>query len=297
MAIDESLLLKDLQILGLTPYESRVYIALTKLGSAEASKIINTSQVPQKRVYQILQGLKEKGLIDIEQIRGGANLYRTSLSPSQGIDHLQQIVFNPLKQAAKRAEQNLTKINRTLMHEAVPDQEIVTIRGKRQVLNSAEVLINSASKLIICNFLSDLLIPLSPHLEAAKNHGVEIRLIIPGEEKQQVADFYPLETIASNVLGLNFEGLKHKSEQLSNIQAPFNLPRLLDLFSVLMKDRPNLLLIDPTSDKSVSLLVMRTANSSVEVAAVEVRNKEFIEFQHRLLILVWDIIATIEGKK
>ncbi len=295
MSVDESLLLKDLQQLGLTPYESRVYIALTKLGTAEASKVIEISQVPQKRIYQVLQGLKEKGLITIEQIRGGSNLYTTALIPSQGIDHLQKTLINPLRQAAERAEQNLTKIDRSLADEAVFEQEILTIRGKRHVLNSAEILINSSSKLIICNFVPDILIPLGFALKAAKDRGVEIRLIAPGKEKLEVEKAHSLETISSKVLGFDFEELRQRSELMPKSDAPFNLSRLFDLIAILMKDRPNLLLVDPGSANNVSLLVMRTSTSSVEVAAVEVRNNEFIDFQYRLLVLIWDIIATFEG--
>ncbi|MFX0208355.1 MAG: hypothetical protein ACFFDT_20390, partial [Candidatus Hodarchaeota archaeon] len=248
-------------------------------------------------IYQVLQGLKKKGLINIEQIRGGSNLYTTALTPSQGIDHLHKVLINPLRQAAKRAEQNLTKINRSLVDESVFEQEILTIRGKRQVLNSAEMLIDLSSKLIICNFVPDILIPLGSALKAAKNRGVEIRLIAPGKEKLQVEKAYPLETIASNVLGLDFEGLRLRSEVMRKRDAPFNLTRLFDLITILMKDRPNLLLVDPESANGASLLVMRTSTSSVEIAAVEVRNNEFIEFQYRLLVLIWDIIATIEGKQ
>jgi sugar-specific transcriptional regulator TrmB len=52
-----------LQQLGLTRNESRVYLALLKLGSATAVEITKLSHVHRVNVYDTLERLREKGLI------------------------------------------------------------------------------------------------------------------------------------------------------------------------------------------------------------------------------------------
>lgn len=54
---------ETLREIGLTKNESKVYLALLKLGSATAIEITNESKVHRVNVYDSLQRLKEKGLI------------------------------------------------------------------------------------------------------------------------------------------------------------------------------------------------------------------------------------------
>ena len=60
--------------LGLREYEARVYVALAGLGEAPVRRIHEVSGVPRPRVYDILNGLDQKGFIEIR--RGSPLLYR-----------------------------------------------------------------------------------------------------------------------------------------------------------------------------------------------------------------------------
>lgn len=57
--------LEELTDLGLTRYEARAYLGLLELGEAKASEVGRTSKVPRGRVYEILQALHEKGLVEL----------------------------------------------------------------------------------------------------------------------------------------------------------------------------------------------------------------------------------------
>lgn len=60
---------KVLQELGLTDYESRVYLALLEKGVLTASQVSEQSRVPYSKVYETLTSLKGKGWIETEHGR------------------------------------------------------------------------------------------------------------------------------------------------------------------------------------------------------------------------------------
>jgi len=53
--------------LGLTEYEARCFVALTRLSQGTAKDISQIAEVPQSRVYDITEELHQKGLIDIQE--------------------------------------------------------------------------------------------------------------------------------------------------------------------------------------------------------------------------------------
>lgn len=67
-----SMLNEDLNKLGLTNGEARVYLSLLKLGSAKVGEIVKDSTISYSKVYDVLQRLSIKGLssqIIVENIR------------------------------------------------------------------------------------------------------------------------------------------------------------------------------------------------------------------------------------
>lgn len=58
-------ILKVLQYFGLSEYESKIYIALVNLGPAKAGSISKEAGVPQSKIYDILDGLMGKQLVEV----------------------------------------------------------------------------------------------------------------------------------------------------------------------------------------------------------------------------------------
>ncbi len=65
----ENKVLKELEEIGLKKYEARAYLALLQLGEAVASAIANKAGIPQPRIYDVLESLLDKGLIEIKMGR------------------------------------------------------------------------------------------------------------------------------------------------------------------------------------------------------------------------------------
>lgn len=55
-----------LKELGLTEYEASTLIALVRLGTATAKEVAETGDVPRSRVYDAVETLHERGLVDIQ---------------------------------------------------------------------------------------------------------------------------------------------------------------------------------------------------------------------------------------
>jgi sugar-specific transcriptional regulator TrmB len=56
-------LLNFLKRLNLTEYEAKAYLALLRLGSADAKTLAETSGVPRTRIYDVIHGLERRNLV------------------------------------------------------------------------------------------------------------------------------------------------------------------------------------------------------------------------------------------
>lgn len=63
----ESEAVRLLQELGLTEYEARCFVALSRVGKSTATEISDLSGVPRSRVYDAVGRLHDRGLVDIQQ--------------------------------------------------------------------------------------------------------------------------------------------------------------------------------------------------------------------------------------
>ena len=84
-----------LQELGLSDAEAKVYLALLELGSSLAGPIIKKANLHRGTTYQILQRLKEKGLVS--SVIKGKKQYFSAVEPQRLLDVLKQKETN-LKQ-------------------------------------------------------------------------------------------------------------------------------------------------------------------------------------------------------
>ena len=59
----ERTIIESLMFLGLTSYEARTYTSLVQMGQATASEISRHSGVPKSKIYDVLEGLREKEFV------------------------------------------------------------------------------------------------------------------------------------------------------------------------------------------------------------------------------------------
>lgn len=96
---------KLLKQLNFSDKESSVYLALLELGSGKAQEIAEKSGLNRTTVYDICDGLMQKGLIS--KYKKGASTYFNALDPK----HLLTYLDREKEEKAKEIEKQKTKVN------------------------------------------------------------------------------------------------------------------------------------------------------------------------------------------
>ncbi|MEF8783381.1 MAG: helix-turn-helix domain-containing protein [Haloarculaceae archaeon] len=63
----ESAAIEQLERFGLSTYAARTFVALARLGSGTARNVSRVSEVPRTRVYDAVEELQDRGLVDVQQ--------------------------------------------------------------------------------------------------------------------------------------------------------------------------------------------------------------------------------------
>jgi len=171
-----------LRRLGLTEYESRIYLTLIKMGPKKASEVSFFAQVPRTKAYGAIRELERKGLLRI--IGGKPELYAPS-SPSQTLAPLVTQLNSELKDSDDMI-QSLTVLYEssqyTKRYEAPRElAEFWQIDGRKNVFNKISEILRDAGKSV--NYYTDvrgLIRAYKAHsdaLEKAKKRGVIVRVL------------------------------------------------------------------------------------------------------------------------
>jgi sugar-specific transcriptional regulator TrmB len=140
-------ILQTLQSLGLNEYESKVYVTLSLLGPAKASEISKQSEVPRSKIYEVLESLIEKQMIEVSQEK--PKMFR-AIAPEVAIKTMlnaKEEEFSILKKKAKAIIKELKVLpGEEKLAEGIWEQE----SGKSiDVLNKLAEMIGRARKYVI----------------------------------------------------------------------------------------------------------------------------------------------------
>src|SRR5512145_2269060 len=78
-------LVTTLSDLGLTNYEARVYLALTRRGSSTAAESARVAGIPRQRIYDVLASLVSRGLASA---RPGQVTKYAATPPAEAVERL-----------------------------------------------------------------------------------------------------------------------------------------------------------------------------------------------------------------
>lgn len=98
----------ELKKLGLTDYETKIYLALLEIGEGTSGDIIKKADIHTGKIYEILESLKNKGLIS-EVIKNNIKQY-SATEPERLFDYL-----NIKKEELKKTEQDISTIMPSLL--------------------------------------------------------------------------------------------------------------------------------------------------------------------------------------
>lgn len=163
--------LEALRLMGLTDYETRLYVALTSLISANATELSLATKVPRSKVYQVLKNLVEKGFIEMSR---GKPLKFTVIPPHEVFNKSRNHIRNTMEQA--EAELNLVYESQI---PKVP-APIWLLHGQEKIVNKELEIISRAKESLF--IMGGLMFPeeptiLKPTLEKSIHKGVNIQML------------------------------------------------------------------------------------------------------------------------
>ena len=167
---DDAAILKEFKAIGFTEYEAKVYMQLMRSGTATAYEIAKESGVPRPNTYDALESLTKRG----------------SVLP---------VNENPRRYVAKDPDSHLTSLGRDMMSlceslaeklskiEEPDDAPYVwNVHGELAMHEKIDALINESTTTLWAKASSDVLERHAEALQAAAERGVEMLIVIYGED-------------------------------------------------------------------------------------------------------------------
>ncbi len=123
---------REFEELGLTPYESRVLLALLSLGSTNTLRLARASGVPRTSTYQVLEDLRIKRLA--ERLPGDGPALWASPSSDEVLDRLDAAHEERLRQHRLRSERV-----RQMLAEHIPESPVVALPYVHLIFGMSDV--------------------------------------------------------------------------------------------------------------------------------------------------------------
>jgi sugar-specific transcriptional regulator TrmB len=258
-----------IQRLGLTEYESRIYLVLVRQGPIKASEISFFGQVPRTKTYGAIKELERKGLLRI--MPGKPEVY-APCSPSE--------VLMPLVTKLNREVQDSAGVVQELavafesskfIKRDVPKEatEFWQIDGRQNLFNKLNQILSDASKTINYSTTAPGLIRLykaqSEALEKARVRGATVRVLTGASSENsgvahELSSIFDLRTI-EKPFGANFVSVDTKE-------------------LVVIESKPDDLRTDRGSD-----------------SAIWTTNKMLVDLYEQLFDRVWSISPQLESSR
>lgn len=246
--------------MGLTDYESKVYLSLASLISANAFEISDASGVPRSRTYDVLKSLYKKGFVDLT--RGKPIKY--NVVPPQDVFEKSR---KTIKEQLDEAESEVT----TIYENQIPQFQapIWLIYGSEKIVKKEIEIISRAKDslhLAAGLMFHDEIPNLYESLQKALKRGVQTRII---SAPYSITDKENID-ISTKLSGLDCE--------IKTFQIPY--------LKVVIRDKKEMLLVfSKFSEGSV-----------ISQTAIGVWNQytEFVETIADLYNLVWNMNLLLE---
>ncbi len=133
---------KILEEIGLTQGETKVYLAMLKIGSSTIGKITKQSGVSNSKIYDILDRLSKKGLVGTVVINGRNHF--EAKDPSR-LKEFIEIKEKEIKEKEKKVNE-IIPILQKIKDFAEPTQEAEILQGIKGIKTFTEMILNKLEK-------------------------------------------------------------------------------------------------------------------------------------------------------
>ena len=174
--------MEDLRKLGLSPYETKIYVALLKHGRMPAREIAERSTVPPTAVYPNLKKLKQKNLI---QEFSGEIAFFEAVEPNIAIPAFVQQRKKSLEEMESKLVEQAMRLSQDKKFMKAP--EVLNISVGREASSSIyfDALKRTSKTYYILGWTfrtTGVKFAKLQHLVEAKKKGIDVRIIVTGSE-------------------------------------------------------------------------------------------------------------------
>lgn len=221
---------QQLKELGLSEYESKVYIALVREGTLTGIKISKASSVPQGKIYETLYRLMEKGFVTVMNAK--PKLFK-AIDPEIALKQYIKSKKENLEELEKNLPKRIKQLGKLRVQET--DEKVSIFRGKKNAFTANHYLMESATKSIDIMFTFEIIHTHTKRiLLDKKSKNLQIRIIATKKENKELIReilgygieirYYPVQEIRIFI----------KDGKESNIQI-LNKNDLLDRTNILIQ--------------------------------------------------------------
>jgi len=167
--------------LGLTAYESAVYLSLIEEGVMTASGVSESANVPFSKVYEVLNSLERKGWVDAE--RGRPSRYFAK-SPTEAFEAAKRGLDEKIRSWERAVGEELQPLYEKRELREKPD--IWILRGEASVLAKLQEMLSKArSQVMIAapSFVRSLAEKATPLLASLRLSDVKVMVMVAGKPK------------------------------------------------------------------------------------------------------------------
>jgi len=166
-------ILKGFRSIGFTDYEARVYMQLLRSSPATAYEIAMANGVPRPNTYNALDTLAKRGAV--QPVSDNPRRY-VAIPPKQ---HLKGIV----RETASVCEDLAEKL--AMLQQPVDDPYVWNVRGEKEIHEKIASLVRESQSTIRIKAARDVLAPHIETLTEAAALGVEIMIILFGDDADE----------------------------------------------------------------------------------------------------------------
>lgn len=175
----ESAAVTALEELGLTEYEARCYVALTRITQGTAKEISQVADVPRSRVYDTVERLHARGLVDVQQSE--PRQFR-AVPKEEALDLLRQTY----DESIEKADDALGQLNTV---DAAEHRGVWAVENKQHVDSRVDSLLADAESQVHLLLAADAEEPadLLSALEPVAERDVSVVVEVPTSEVEATA--------------------------------------------------------------------------------------------------------------
>lgn len=180
--MDEDTVVEALESLEFTTYQARTYVAAAHLGSASPTDLADRADIPQSRIYDVIDDLHQMGLVEIREEGGSKTVYTPD--PAMALEFWKNRRISDLSNSVQSTKAALER----MYNSTEPTEQFITIVELRQTaLRYIQQVIESATWWLSLALPHDIYHEVRPEIEAALDRGVNVRLVVPEEDSNTQA--------------------------------------------------------------------------------------------------------------